>query len=258
MTAFETYAHRYKFVDMSRHNGVLLVRLHSKNAPMEWSTRTHDELGDVFSDIATDPDNRVVILTGTGDSFIAKRFRPKDEAMLREATRMDAYKWDHIYVHGIRLLRSFLDINVPVIAAINGPALVHAELAVVCDIVIASTTAEFQDSHFDWGVVPGDGCHVIWPMILGPNRGRHFLLTGQKIGASEALTLGIVSEVVEPEQLLNRAQELASHIAARPPLVTRYTRALFSQPFKRALIDDLPLGLSLEGLARSDRFITAA
>ena len=119
----------------------------------------------------------------------------------------------------------------------------HAELAALCDIVIASATAEFQNSHFDWGVVPGDGCHVVWPMILGPNRGRHSLLTSQKIGAAEALRLGIVSELVEPQDLMARAQEIAAHISARPVLFTRYTRSLFPQPFKRALMDAPPWGL---------------
>ena len=248
------YQNRSKFVDLSRDKGILLVRLHSKNQSMVWSTRTHDELGEVFSCIATDRENRVVILTGTGESFIGERFQPKDPGLLKERDRMDAYKWEHIYTSGLRLIRSLLDINVPVIAAVNGPALVHAELPVMCDIVIASTTAEFQDGHFDRGIVPGDGCHVIWPMLLGPNRGRHFLLMAQKLSAEEALRLGVVTEVHAPERLMPRAMELAASIAARPELVTRYTRALFAQPFKRALADDLVLGLSLEGLAQSDRF----
>ena len=77
------------------------------------------------------------------------------------------------------------------IAAVNGPALIHAELAVLCDIVIASENAEFQDApHFPNGVVPGDGVHVVWPLVLGANRGRYFLLTGQKLRAKQALDSG--------------------------------------------------------------------
>ena len=73
-------------------------------------------------------------------------------------------------------------------------------------------------------LVPGDGVHVVYPMLLGANRGRYFLLTGQSIGAEEALRLGLVSEVLSPEALLSRAWELAEQIAKKSDLVLRYTR----------------------------------
>ena len=80
-----------------------------------------------------------------------------------------------------------LDIEVPMIAAVNGPVTVHSELAVLCDVVLARTDTYFQDApHFPGGLVPGDSMQVVWPMLLGPNRGRYFLLTGQEIHAEEA------------------------------------------------------------------------
>src|SRR5208282_1965159 len=104
------------------------------------------------------------------------------------------------------LLMNLLDIEVPIVAAVNGPALVHAEIPVLSDIVIAAESAEFQDApHFPNGIVPGDGVHVVWPLVLGTNRGRYFLLTGQKLSAREAQTLGVVSEVVSRDKLLARA-----------------------------------------------------
>src|ERR1700737_4584120 len=104
--------------------------------------------------------------------------------MGRNLAQMTTEKWDHIYKDAKHLLMNLLDIEVPVIAAVNGPALIHAELAVLSDIVIASENAEFQDGpHFPNGVVPGDGVHVVWPLVLGINRGRYFLLSGQKLSA---------------------------------------------------------------------------
>ena len=110
------------------------------------------------------------------------------------------------------------------IAAVNGPALIHADLALLCDIVLASDTAEFQDlPHFPSGLVPGNGVHVIWPLLLGTSRGRYFLLKEQKLTAREALSLGIVHELMPPQELLARAGRLPKRYppSPRPPFDTR-------------------------------------
>ncbi len=98
------------------------------------------------------------------------------------------------------------------LAAINGPAVRHPEIPLLCDIVLASETATIQDSaHFNGGLVPGDGVHIVFPMLMRINRGRYFLLTGQVLDASEAKQLGLVSEVLPPADLLPRAWQLANN-----------------------------------------------
>ena len=134
------------------------------------------------------------------------------------------------------------------IAAVNGPAHRHAEFAVLCDIVLAANTHIQDSAHFPNGTVPGDGVHVVWPLVLGANRGRYFLLTGQKISAHEALTLGVVNEVLPRDRVLPRAWELAEQIAKRPTLAIRYARVALTQTLKRMMLDYLGYGLAFEGL----------
>jgi enoyl-CoA hydratase/carnithine racemase len=151
---------------------------------------------------------------------------------------------------------NLLDIDVPMISAINGPALRHSELPLLCDIVLASEDVTFQDSaHFINGLVPGDGMHVVYPLLMGLNRGRYFLLTGQTIGASQALELGLVSEVLPRQELLPRAWALAEQLAQQTDLVRRYTRVMMTQNIKRQMQDILGYGLALEGMASADSLL---
>jgi len=152
-------------------------------------------------------------------------------------------------------MQTFLDIRVPIIAAVNGPARVHSELPVLCDIVLASDTTEFQDiAHFgSFGVVPGDGSHLVWPLLLGLNRGKYFLLTEQSLSAAQALELGVVSEVLAPADLLPRAHELAAMLAERSAVTLRYTRVVLNMLLRNLMQDGMSHGLALEGYSVMER-----
>ena len=247
MTTFDDYGGAYETVHMERRDGILLVRLHTGGSTMVWGDRPHRDLARVFHEIALDPENEVVILTGAGDAFMTDIDRESWGPDRNAAEVRDRV------LHECRLiLRGLLDIPVPVVGAVNGPARLHAELVLLSDIVVASDTAVFQDSvHFQADGVPGDGVHVLWPMWLGPNRGRQFLLMGQEIRAQEALTLGLVAEVLPPGDVLERAWEIARDLARRPRLTRRYTRHALTLGIRRALNADLDEGLAFEFLGRA-------
>jgi enoyl-CoA hydratase/carnithine racemase len=255
MTALAEYQNRYVFAKFSRdEQGILQVRLHHKDGPMVWQEVVHRELPDLFLDIARDFDNRLVVLEGTGDTWCVDNDRPSFGGFARG--------WDKVYWEGKSLLMNLLAIEVPVIVAVNGPARIHSEMPLLCDIVICSENTLFQDApHLahdgrppDMASVPGDGVQCVWPALLGPNRGRYFLLMGHELSAREALTLGVVSEVLPLDKLHDRAMEIARELAARPTLALRYTRVALVQEWKELLLSKLGYGLALEGVAHPAYF----
>jgi enoyl-CoA hydratase/carnithine racemase len=227
-------------------DGVLEVVLHTDGGTLLFNGHVHEELVELFHSIGQDADNRVVILTGAGEAFIDRI----------DADGFDFFTprgFDKIYREGKKVLANLIDIPVPVIAALNGPTTVHSEYALLCDIVIATPDTIFQDKpHFAFGIVPGDGIHSLWPEVIGSIRGRTFVLTQQIIGAEEAKTLGVISEIVPRERLLPRAREIAGRIAKLPPLTISYTRVALTQKLRRIVDESVGYGLALEGISAAD------
>jgi enoyl-CoA hydratase/carnithine racemase len=245
---FEDYAQCFQCIRMRREEGILEMQLHTGGGPLRWSLLPHGELEQAFLAAGRDRENEVIILTGTGAEFSGPAVAPGGHKHTGET--ITGGTWDPIYSEGKRLLMNLLDIEVPMISAINGPAVRHAEIPLLCDIVLAASSATIQDSaHFQGGLVPGDGVHVVFPLLMGLNRGRYFLLTGQTLDAEEARNMGLVNEVLPADQLLPRAWALARQLKARPPLLRRYARTLLTQDIRRRMHELLGYGLALEGLA---------
>jgi len=245
-TQLENYCDKYANIKFQREDGILQMTLGTEGGPLAWGRQAHAELEEAFLNIGRDRDNQVVILTGTGNEFSG----PVAESEAnRTYHRQTPDEWGELGWEANRLHSNMLAIDVPMISAVNGPATRHAELPVMCDIVLASETATFQDSaHFVGGLVPGDGVHVVFPMVMGLNRGRYFLLTGQELDAGQALEAGLVNEVLPKEKLLPRAWELARKIMQQPELNRRYSRILLTEDLRRRMNELLPYGLALEGL----------
>ena len=243
----QDYEKKFETIRLRREDGILEMTLHTDGGPLQWGRKPHAELEQAFLEIGRDRDNQVVIMTGTGSEFSGPVAEAESNAA---AHRQSPEEWAELGRESHNLLMNLLAIDVPMIAAINGPAARHAELPVMCDIVLAAETASFQDSaHFVGGLVPGDGMHVIFPLLMGTNRGRYFLLTGQVLDAQRALDFGLVNEVLPAADLLPRAWEHARQIMRQPELNRRYTRILLTEQMRRQLNDLLGYGLALEGLA---------
>lgn len=241
----EDYRSKYSHIDFQREDGILEMTLHTDGDSLIWGFEPHEELGFCFADVGADPENEVIILTGAGEAFC-------DDAALG-GDGVPPEMWMKTLMDGKRLLLNHLEIPAPMIAAINGPASVHAELALLCDVVLASEDTFFQDApHFPNALVPGDGVQVVWPQLLGLNHGRYFLLTGEKLSAEEAKNLGVVSEIMPREELMPRARELARQINERPSLTVRLTREAMLQDIKGIMRENLGYGIALASIAGTD------
>lgn len=244
MTQLATYIGKYPEFAMERVDGVLHLRLHSDGKAFCWSAGAHRLLGDVLQDIDADPENRVLLISGTGDDFCGSIDLPSFKGI----------GWDVVTWEGKRYISALLGLEIPVIAAVHGRCTIHAEIPLLSDIVLASTTAVFGDStHFARNVVPGDGSHVLWTTLLGPNRGRYLLFAEELLNSRQAFELGLVGEVLEPKALMDRAWEHARRLASKPSVVARNTRTALIRPLKAAFDDGLAFGLALQGAAYGNR-----
>jgi enoyl-CoA hydratase/carnithine racemase len=247
MHRFDDYRESFPNARLTRSKtGVLEVSLHTDGGTLVFNGHTHEQFVDLFHAIGSDPDNRVVVLTGSGTAFM--------ESISPEGFDFFTPRgYDKIYREGKKVLMNILDIEVPLIAAVNGPVRLHSEYVLLADIVLATPATVFQDRpHFDFGIVPGDGVNLLWPEVIGSVRGRYFLLTRQELDAETAKDWGAVNEIVPADKLLVRAREIAEGLAKLPPLTTRYTRIALTQKLRRIIDEGVGYGLALEGISAAD------
>lgn len=238
------------FLQTSRTNGILTLTM---NQPETRNALTGNnavqEFVDACAAIALDTSVRVVIITGAGPVFCSggnvkdmRRFFEQDIApdRIREE-----------YRQGIqRLPKALCNLDVPVIAAVNGPA-VGAGLDLTCmaDLRIASNTATFAESFVKVGIIPGDGGAWLLPRVVGRSKAAEMAFTGEALTAREALACGLVSQVVEPGELMAAAHKLAERIAINPPAVMRMTKRLLREGENSTLESLLELSAGYQAIA---------
>ena len=212
-------------------------------------TTVVDEFVQALESAGRDLSVRAIILTAEGPVFCSGG-NVKD--MLRYSGEdVPAHVIQEEYRHGIqRLPLAFQALDVPVIAAVNGPAIgAGLDLACMCDIRIASEGATFAESFVKVGIVPGDGGAWLLPRIVGMSWASEMAFTGGAIDAKQALACGLVSRVVAPGALLETAQGLARRIAANPGGVLRMTKRLLREGQRSSLETLLELSAGYQAIA---------
>ena len=198
---------------------------------------------EILLSIRGNHDIRVVLLAATGKAFSAGGDLSEIQAL-----HDDADKRNRMLDIGIRLIEALIDLPVPVVVALHGHAIgLGASIALGCDIIVASRNAKLADTHVKVGLVAGDGGCLIWPMSMGLNRAKRYLLTGKMLSAEQAYEFGLVTDLVDsPEEVLPLATGIAEEIAVLSPLAVQGTKKALNQLTKARANEVFPIGMAYE------------
>ncbi len=212
---------RYELIKVKKDGKVAILTLNRPETLNAINPQFHTELENIFADVAQDDDVNVVVLTGAGKAFCSGG----DVKSMDARQSNDLIKKRVPLRYARRLIHNMLEIEQPVIAAVNGHAIgLGATLALFCDIIIASEQAKIGDPHVKVGLVAGDGGAVIWPLLCGLAKAKEFLMTGDLLTAAEAERIGLINRVVSPDEVMPKAMELAHRLADGPSRAIRWTK----------------------------------
>jgi enoyl-CoA hydratase/carnithine racemase len=221
----------YTTLETARVGDVLMVTIAHPTSPLNAvDDALHRDLTALFAALRRERDARAVLLTGRGRAFSAGgdfAWFPE----LQDPGRMEALRRD-----AKQLVWDLVDCELPIVAALNGPAMgLGASIALLCDVIFMADTATIGDPHVRVGIVAGDGGAAIWPLLVGPARAKQYLLTGDALSAVEAERIGLVNRVVAAADLEREAMAFAARLAAGAPLAVRYTKLAVNKLVKDAL-----------------------
>lgn len=229
-------------IQLTRHGHVLKAVIDKPGDDLNTvDEQLHDDLFALFAQLRQETDARAVLLTANGRAFSAGgdfRWMPK----LQDPDAME-----HLRLSAKQMIWDLLDVPIPIVAAVNGPAIgLGATIALLCDCIVASADATFADPHVRVGIVAGDGGTVAWPLAIGPAKAKRYLLTGDPIPADEAERIGLITDVCPAEELEERSMALAHRLADGAPLAIRYTKLAVNNLVKQALTQSFDLATAYE------------
>ena len=226
----------YRKLIVQQEENICIVKINNPTALNALDTLVLQELGHAFSAIAMDTNIDVVILTGEGRAFVAG-------ADIAEMSTLNAAEGKAFGELGAKVFRQIELLDKVVIAAVNGFALGGGcELAMACDIRIASNKAKFGQPEVGLGITPGFSGTQRLPRIIGLGKAKELIYTADIINAEEAYRIGLVNKVVEPENLLTECMNMARKIASKAPLAVKYAK----EAINRGIETDIETSIAIE------------
>jgi len=230
-------------IRVERSGQLLIATIDRPDSPMNAvNEQLHEDFGQLFRELKQRGDARAIVLTG-GDKRAFSAGGDFDWfPQLRQLDRLDPLRRV-----AKQMIWDLLDIEIPIVAALNGAAAgLGASVALLCDLIVMSERAVIVDPHVSVGLVAGDGGAAVWPLLLGPLAAKRHLFLGDPLTAADAFRLGVAAEVCPAESVQERAIAWAERLAAQPPLALRGTKIAVNAQMKRALLDSFDLSTALE------------
>jgi len=235
----------YEAILLERNGKVLNATFNRPEASNAFDPTLESEFRRLLVEVAHDDETRVLVITGAGRHFSAGG----DLNQIRRIAEDPKLFYPSIY-EAKQLIQLMLDCPIPIIAKINGHAIgLGATVALFCDITFAAEHAKIGDPHVMVGFVAGDGGSVIWPQLIGYNRAKEYLLTGDPIPAPEAERLGLINHCVPAEALDERAAALAARIADGPARAVQWTKMSINIGLKHQAMQILDASMAYEALS---------
>ena len=239
----------YQHLRFERTGRVLTIVMDRPDVKNAANIRMHNELSRVFRDAGDDEGSDVVVITGAGDAFSSGG----DIRAMRDKIA-DRTLWNDTVDEARALFYSILDLDKPLIARVNGAATgLGATLAVYADVAIAADTAVIGDPHVKVGLVAGDGGALMWPMLIGFQRAKQWLMLGDNLSAAEAAEIGLIAAAVPAAELDDRVYDLAERLGRGAPLAVRGTKKAINHTLKQLALSTFEFGVSLETQSQLSR-----
>ncbi|MEE9284207.1 MAG: enoyl-CoA hydratase-related protein [Dehalococcoidia bacterium] len=235
-------------------DGVVTVTINRPERRNALGGGMHDAIEELLVLFNKDERVRAVILTGAGDKAFCAGADVKD--MAERSGEGAPRPLGGVTKNAKWLIHHFLNLEVPIIAAINGDAVgLGATLALMCDITLMADTARIGDTHVRVGLVAGDGGALIWPFLIGMNRAKELLMTGRLVGAEECERIGLVNRVVPQAQLMDETRALARELANGAPLAIRWTKLSLNQHIWQQVVNSHHYSTAVEALTMASEDI---
>ncbi|MBI4307891.1 MAG: enoyl-CoA hydratase/isomerase family protein [Chloroflexi bacterium] len=234
---------RYKTLLIDKREGILTVTMNRPEYLNAMNREMHQEIRKLWPEVNQDKSVKAIILTGAGRAF-------SSGGDIRAMKKALSQPPEPVVQRGRRLVLSMLEVEAPIVAAVNGDAVgVGGTVALVCDIIIAAENARIGDPHVRVGLVPGDGGAVMWPLLCGIAKAKEYLMTGDLVNARDAERIGLVNRVVPEGKAYEVAWEVAQRFAKGPTKAINWTKFCVNKIVREWMNLVLDTSLGLESLS---------
>jgi enoyl-CoA hydratase len=245
---------KYEHIIIDKDDGIALLTLNRPAKLNAVNARLHSELSMLFADIQADHEVLAAVITGAGRGFCSGGDFSSTSGL--DLSPRNPQQWTGLNMgqETRRIIDTALSLEKPLIAAVNGPAAgLGATIALLCDIIVIGRTARIGDPHAKMGLTAGDGGAFLWPLAIGVHKAKWMLMTGDLIDGEEAARIGLVNKVVDDDQVVNEAKNMARRLAAGAPYAVQSSKIAVNNIIRLFATTVLPASIPMEEVSIQTR-----